>query len=998
MALILRRWYEGLRFINKFNCFSRLYFMKENKILKELNLQQKEAVTHDKGPLLIIAGAGTGKTRVITTRIAHLIASKKAEPGEILALTFTEKAAAEMEERADILIPYGYADIWVSTFHAFGERILRERAIELGLDSNFKVLTQPEQVIFIKEHLFEFPMNYYRPLGNPDSFIKSLVNLFSRARDEDISPQEYVDFAKGLKQKSEKNPDNKELRERAEKEMEIALCYKKYQELKAQHGMVDFGDQFYLTLQLLRNHPSILGEYQRQFKYILVDEFQDTNYAQFELIKLLAKKHKNITVSADDDQSIYKFRGAAISNVLGFLKTYKKAKKVVLTHNYRSTQRILDVAYRLITHNNPDRLEIKAKVDKKLKAEKKGFKSPKHLHFDTISHEADQVAAIIKEKVKKTNISYDDIAILVRSNNDAEPFLQALNMLSIPWRFTGNQGLYSRPEIRLAISFLRVVANTYDSISLFYLASSEIYALDMRALTLCNNFASRRNISLYEVFKEISSYPELEELIESNAIKNKIERLVKDIDRYCEASRDLPGGNVLYMFLTETGYLKKLTSKENQTNEVKIKNLAKFFEIVKEFSSLSKKDRVYTFVEHLDMLINSGDDPAVVEADIDIDAVNVLTVHKAKGLEFKIVFIVSLVKGKFPWPKRREPISLPDELIKDILPAGDFFLQEERRLFYVAMTRAKEEILMTSARDYGGKRQRKVSVFILEALDLAQINSEPFKASAIETIRRHTPPAKEPQIKSKESSCRRIIDLSAYKIDDYLTCPLKYKYIHVLKVPILQHHSIIYGKILHDVVAEYFKHKMSRDKISLNELLDYYQDIWVNEGYLTKEHETERFETGAETIRNFYEREESSSIMPTLLEEPFKFIMGQSRIAGRFDRLDMHKGKAVIIDYKSSNVTEQKKADKRTRGSIQMSLYALAYREKSGKLPERVELHFLESGIIGTAQKEESDIEKIIEIIEEVSLGIRRKDFKAKPAYMACQYCPYSQICHYSLK
>lgn len=972
--------------------------MKENKILKELNLQQKEAVTHDKGPLLIIAGAGTGKTRVITTRIAHLIASKKAEPGEILALTFTEKAAAEMEERADILIPYGYADIWVSTFHAFGERILRERAIELGLDSNFKVLTQPEQVIFIKEHLFEFPMNYYRPLGNPDSFIKSLVNLFSRARDEDISPQEYVDFAKGLKQKSEKNPDNKELRERAEKEMEIALCYKKYQELKAQHGMVDFGDQFYLTLQLLRNHPSILGEYQRQFKYILVDEFQDTNYAQFELIKLLAKKHKNITVSADDDQSIYKFRGAAISNVLGFLKTYKKAKKVVLTHNYRSTQRILDVAYRLITHNNPDRLEIKAKVDKKLKAEKKGFKSPKHLHFDTISHEADQVAAIIKEKVKKTNISYDDIAILVRSNNDAEPFLQALNMLSIPWRFTGNQGLYSRPEIRLAISFLRVVANTYDSISLFYLASSEIYALDMRALTLCNNFASRRNISLYEVFKEISSYPELEELIESNAIKNKIERLVKDIDRYCEASRDLPGGNVLYMFLTETGYLKKLTSKENQTNEVKIKNLAKFFEIVKEFSSLSKKDRVYTFVEHLDMLINSGDDPAVVEADIDIDAVNVLTVHKAKGLEFKIVFIVSLVKGKFPWPKRREPISLPDELIKDILPAGDFFLQEERRLFYVAMTRAKEEILMTSARDYGGKRQRKVSVFILEALDLAQINSEPFKASAIETIRRHTPPAKEPQIKSKESSCRRIIDLSAYKIDDYLTCPLKYKYIHVLKVPILQHHSIIYGKILHDVVAEYFKHKMSRDKISLNELLDYYQDIWVNEGYLTKEHETERFETGAETIRNFYEREESSSIMPTLLEEPFKFIMGQSRIAGRFDRLDMHKGKAVIIDYKSSNVTEQKKADKRTRGSIQMSLYALAYREKSGKLPERVELHFLESGIIGTAQKEESDIEKIIEIIEEVSLGIRRKDFKAKPAYMACQYCPYSQICHYSLK
>ena len=281
--------------------------MKELELLKDLNPQQKEAVIHEKGPLLIIAGAGTGKTRVITKRIAYLIASKKAEPHEILALTFTEKAAAEMEERADILIPYGYADIWVSTFHAFGERILSEKAIELGLDTNFKVLTAPEQAVFIKEHLFEFPMDYYRPLGNPNSFIKALVTLFSRARDEDVSPQEYLELAKDLEKQASRNAKDMELCERAKKEMEIALCYQKYQELKAQRGMIDFGDQFYLTLQLFREHPSILREYQKRFKYILVDEFQDTNYAQFELIKLLASEHKNITVSADDDQSIYKF-------------------------------------------------------------------------------------------------------------------------------------------------------------------------------------------------------------------------------------------------------------------------------------------------------------------------------------------------------------------------------------------------------------------------------------------------------------------------------------------------------------------------------------------------------------------------------------------------------------------------------------------------------------------------------------------------------------------
>ena len=970
--------------------------MKELELLKDLNPQQKEAVIHEKGPLLIIAGAGTGKTRVITKRIAYLIASKKAEPHEILALTFTEKAAAEMEERADILIPYGYADIWVSTFHAFGERILSEKAIELGLDTNFKVLTAPEQAVFIKEHLFEFPMDYYRPLGNPNSFIKALVTLFSRARDEDVSPQEYLELAKDLEKQASRNAKDMELCERAKKEMEIALCYQKYQELKAQRGMIDFGDQFYLTLQLFREHPSILREYQKRFKYILVDEFQDTNYAQFELIKLLASEHKNITVSADDDQSIYKFRGAAISNVLGFLKTYKKSKKVILVNNYRSSQAILDASYMLVSHNNPDRLEIKADVNKKLIALTKGKKQPEHLHYDTISHEADEVAKMIKSKVEgDENISYDDIAILVRSNNDAEPFLQALNMLLIPWRFTGNQGLYSRQEIRLAISFLKIIADIKDSVSLFYLASSEIYNLDMVILSLCNSLASRRNITLYEVFKMIDTVAELSEIPEDEL--KKIKRLITDIEHYVEASRDLVSGNILYMFLTETGYLKKLTSIEDRVSEAKIKNLARFFEIVKEFSSLTDKDRVFTFIKHLEMLIASGDDPAVVEADLDIEAVNVLTVHKAKGLEFRVVFMVSLIKGKFPWPKRREALALPDELVKDILPAGDFFLQEERRLFYVAMTRAKEELYLTSARDYGGKRQRKISVFILEALDLPQADIEPFKSSALEAIKRHTPKAQEPEFKSK-SIQEKLIDLTAYKIDDYLTCPLKYRYIHVLRVPILQHHSIIYGKILHEVVAEYFRYKMNNKKISLNEILDYYENIWINEGYLTKEHEMERFKTGCKTVENFYKREKSTKKIPSSLEDSFKFIINNVRISGRFDRLDEDENGAVIIDYKSSNITDQKKADKRTKESIQMNLYALAYKERKGHLPEKVELHFLESGLVGCAKKEEDDMDKVKLLVDEVAAGLRQQNYKAKPTYMACQYCPYKQICPHTLK
>ena len=969
--------------------------MDKQDILADLNKEQRQAVTHDAGPLLIIAGAGTGKTRVITRRIAHLIASGKCQPNEILALTFTDKAALEMEERADILIPYGYADIWVSTFHAFGERVLTERALDIGLDPKFKVLTQPEQAIFIKEHLFEFPLDYHRPLGNPDRHINALVTLFSRARDEDINPDDYLAYAKKLKKKSEGKQADKELKEIALKEMELALSYKKYQELKSKEGMVDFGDQFYLVLEMFRKHPAILKEYQQQFKYILVDEFQDTNYAQFELVKLLAKKHKNIAVSADDDQSIYKFRGAAVSNVLGFLKTYKKAKKIVLTKNYRSSQIILDTAYRLIKHNDPDRLEVRAGVNKKLKSTKKAGLKPQHLHFDTISHEADKVAEIIEKEVRSKKRNFEDFAVLVRSNNDAEPFLQALNLKSIPWRFTGNQGLYSREEIRLAVSFLRLLSNLSDSLSLYYLASSEIYSIAMETLIKAMVYARRKNIGLYYILKDIEQIPEFEDTPEKEL--NKIKRLLGDITHFLEASRSAPAGNVLYMFLTETGYLRKLTRQASQQNEGKIKNLAKFFEIVKEFSSLTEDDRVAVFVNHLDLLIDSGDDPAVAEADLDIPAVNVLTVHKAKGLEFPVVFIVSLVEGRFPWPMRKDPISLPDELIKDILPSGNFHLQEERRLFYVAMTRAKDTLYFTSARDYGGKRPRKVSRFILEALKLSKTDFEPYKSSALEEIGRHKPPAEKKYPKSARSRKKQetLVDLTAYKIDDYLTCPLKYKYIHILNIPILRHHTIIYGKILHDVVGEYFSRKMKGQKVALEDLFDFYERIWVNEGYLSKDHEEKRYRIGKNTIKGFYEREEKIDRIPTLIEEPFKIILDDKRLSGRWDRIDEGK-ETVIIDYKSSNIKEQSKADKRTKESIQLGIYSLAYQEIKGKLPERVELHFLESGLIGAADVKSIKLDKIKEVIAEVARGIRQEDFKAKPTYQACRYCPYNQICPFT--
>lgn len=968
----------------------------QSEILEGLNQEQSEAVTHRNGPLLIIAGAGTGKTTVITRRISWLLKEGLAKTNEILALTFTDKAALEMLERVDILVPYGYTDIWVSTFHAFGDRLLRENALVAGLKTDFKVLTRPETAVFLREHIFELNLNYYRPLSDPTRFIEALISLFSRAKDEDISPKEFLEYAQGLALKAKENPDDEALQEESVRQAELAASYAKYQELLYKYGAVDFGNQFYLALNLLREHPLILKNYQKQFKYILVDEFQDTNFAQFQLVKLLAGTDKNITVVADDDQCIYRWRGAAYSNVLNFMDSFPQAKKVSLIQNYRSPQAILDSAYKVIQNNNPDRFEVKAGINKKLVSslDKPGL-IPQYKHFQSNSAESDWVAKFIKERIETGKYRYKDFAILVRSNSDAQAYLQALNMEAIPWQFSGNQGLYSREEVKLCINFLRVTANPSDSLSLYYLASGEIYSLGLADLTLCMHYAKRRNRSLHSVFRDLDSIPELTEVNEES--HGKINIILNDTEKFLKISREETTGRLLYAFLTDTGYLKKLTKEVDLENEAKIRNIAKFFNLVRDFELVAKEDRVISFVNYLELMIEAGDDPETASADPDTDAVNVLTIHKAKGLEFRVVFMVNLVNGRFPVSGRRQPIELADVLIKEILPEGDFHIQEERRLFYVGMTRAKEELYFTSSVDYGGARMRRVSQFVFEALGDEVKEKEKQKLDAIESIQRFAP--KKEQIKPTVSELPEgeLLRLSFYQVDDYLTCPLKYKYVHILRVPIMEHHTVIYGRAMHEAVTKYFQLKLSGQKMVLADLLNVFKESFDPQGFLDVKHQTERFRIGQEALVRFYNREEELDLRPQYIEKDFSFVLRNNKITGRFDRIDQEEGQAVIIDFKTSQIDKQKDADKRTKESLQLALYALAYENIFGVIPKRVELHFLESGLIGRDAKDKKDLDKVKEKIEEVSSGIRKLNFNAAPSFMACTYCAYNQICPFAI-
>jgi DNA helicase-2/ATP-dependent DNA helicase PcrA len=993
-------------------------------LLGGLNPEQLKAVTHGEGPMLVVAGAGTGKTQVITRRIAWLIATRRAKPSEILGLTFTEKAAAEMQVRVDQLVPYGYTDAAIGTFHAFGDRIIREYALELGLPTDVRVLTRAEVVIFLREHLFEFELDLYRPLGDPTRFLGALATLFSRCKDEDITPSAYLEHAETLAARAVAMPDDEAVAEEARRQGELARAYGRYQDLLAANGFIDFGDQVNMALRLVRTSAAARLELQSRFRFVLVDEFQDTNRAQSELVSILAEPHRNVTVVGDDDQSIYKFRGAAISNILGFRDRYPDARTVVLRRNYRSLAPILDASYRLVRFNDPDRLEVRAGISKRLRPERSQSEaSTVRLEaFATHAEEADWVAAEIGRRITD-GARPRDLAVLVRANGHADPILRSLNIAGIPWRFSGTSGLYARPEVRRLLAFLRAIADPSSSVDIYAVAVAEPYGLGGEDLTAIVNTARRRHRSVWEVLDEVERQPGILRL--SPATRTAVSRFVADLRRFTELAHVHPAGEVLFKFLRDSGTLARLAATDTVAAEEALRNIARFFDIVRAQSALLSDDRAIFVARHLQTLIEAGDDPPTADLDPDADAVAVLTVHKAKGLEFPVVFMPGLVAGRFPTHARREPLALPLELVKETLPEGDFQLQEERRLFYVGMTRARDELILSHAADYGGGVARRLSPFVLEALDLPTAMAVPGSGAMavppLERLAAFDPPERGAAV------ARGPVDepllLSFYAVDDYLTCPLKFKYGHVLRVPLAPHHALIYGSALHKAVQEFHRRHARGEVMTEDELTAAFELAWTNEGFLTRDHEEARLAAGRDALRRFREEQlKPGSVIPAYVERDFSFTLDGDRVRGRWDRVDIEpaadggpeepdgapaphadtisptlgltgRERVTITDYKSSDVRDPVKARKRARESLQLQIYAMGYEALTGRLPDYLQLHFLDSGLVGRVEVDPKRLEKARQKIAVAAAGMRARDYTAKPDRMACSYCPFREIC-----
>lgn len=987
----------------------------EAHLLDQLNQEQRSAVTHGGGPLLIIAGAGTGKTTVVTRRIAHLIQEQGVDPTQILALTFTDKAAGEMEERVHGLLPMGYLDLWISTFHSFCERILKEHALDIGLSNDFRLLSDTEQWLLLREHIDEIELDYYRPKGNPTKFVQALITHFSRLKDEDIMPEEYLAYAEGLQLDTDASEAGaattiddakKAQQDEAQRVMEAARAYHHYQRVLRERNAMDFGDLIAETIHLFKERPAILEKYREQFQYILVDEFQDTNYAQYELIRMLAQPRNNLTVVADDDQSIYSFRGASMSNILIFRDHYPDATNVSLVQNYRSVQSILDLSHAFVSHNNPNRLEQQLDIDKKLQSNKEGDGIIEHLHSQSLEGEASMVVdKMIAVHENDTDTQWSDMAILVRANDHATSFIPYLERAGIPYQFLASQGLFAKPIILDVIAFLKMLDNYHESRALYRVLSYQLWGIDPADLMTILEEGRRQAESLYATCKRIREVQGIQERT-IDAIEGVL-RLIWDMTKL---GKEKTAGEVVLKFLEQSGYLQYVTSQEEGRATEDILYLNQFYKYVEAFERGSLDRSIRHFVQELQMMIDSGEQGRL-QPDFDQgpDAVKIMTVHASKGLEFDTVFVVNLVDKRFPSISRRDPIQIPEPLIKDVVPEGDekqWHLEEERRLFYVAMTRARKRLYFTSGEDYGGSRKKKPSRFLGECDFL---NTKPEPTGEVLFSGR----GKQVQVSSAEQhAIAEQTTFSFTQLTAYETCGWQYRFAFLLKVPVPGKASFSFGKTIHNTLYEFFRRLKERSELTQGglfesvadsgsttaepdkkELMDIYESKWIGEWFASDRQREEYREKGKQALDAFYDLHVGAWPQVSHLEQGFSLPVGDYTIKGAVDRVDiLEDGTAKVVDYKTGKSPKNGKKD-----NTQLMIYAMALQEVFGLEPSQLEYYFVEDNTALTTDFDPAAVTELQEWIIERIGAIQSGDFTPNPGFH-CKYCDFKEICEYRAK
>ena len=624
-------------------------------IYDSLNEQQYEAVLHDKGPLLLLAGAGSGKTRVLTHRIAYLIEHRDVNPWNILAITFTNKAAKEMRERVDNIVGFGSENIWVSTFHSTCVQILRRWIDTIDYNRNFTIYDSDDQKTLIKE------VCKYLEIDTKNIKERTILNVISKCKDDLITPEEFEREAGGDYQQKK-----------------YAACYKEYQKRLKSNNALDFDDLICKTVELFQTNKEALRFYQKRFKYIMVDEYQDTNHAQFKLISLLASHtndlgeiEHNLCVVGDDDQSIYKFRGANIYNILNFEKEYPTAKVIKLEQNYRSTQNILNAANEVIANN-------KGRKDKSLWTKNEEGEPIHYTQFQTDYEEADTIVSEIGQLVSNGSADYKDFAILYRTNAQSRVFEEKFVTKNIKYKIIGGINFYARKEIKDLLSYLKTIDNGADNLAVRRIINIPRRGIGLTTIDRINDYANNNEISFYEALKQVEYIPGLNRSASKiTSFVSLIEGLKRNLENPTYSLREL-----MDEILEVTGYLKELQEEGSEEAEDRISNIDELINRVAAYEE-SCEEEIPTLSGFLEDVALVADIDSLEESD---DYVVLMTLHSAKGLEFPYVYLCGMEEGIFPGYMTINAENVDEEM------------EEERRLCYVGITRAKKQLSLSAAR------------------------------------------------------------------------------------------------------------------------------------------------------------------------------------------------------------------------------------------------------------------------------------------------------------
>lgn len=976
--------------------------------LPGLNREQHQAVLHGDGPLLVVAGAGTGKTRVITQRIRHLLESDPSLTGEsILALTYTDKAAGEMQSRVFHAMGERSEGLRPRTFHAFCyQNILCEQRPGLTVIDDY------DHWILLRRNMNRLGLKHYRRATEPGQFLKDFRDFFVRCQDELVTPDDFDSWVRMLEgrlkqDQAQLDEESRKSRiEEIERWQEVGRAYRASEALLNEKNLCTFGMQMVGGVRELQTNEALRSRFQEQFRYILVDEFQDTNYAQIELLRLLAGERRNIVAVGDNDQAIFHFRGASYSSFTLFLETFAGIRPqpghlgkyfLSLHQNYRSTQRILRVAGQVIAQNEKSTYL----PEKRLRTENAPGEKIHVVELTSDRAEAHWVADELR-KLHEHGHKWNEFAVLYRMHTHRDLLVDELERREIPFVIK-NLSILTNPLIRDLIAYLRLIIHPWDNVACARVLAMPGWGLTAEDLVrLAEKTSDRKGISLWNALEK----PQGE--LSPRPYHAKVAELVEIISSLRARESRLMAEEMLDALTARLGLTVVAAGSER-------KYLDCFRQFVREWqqkTSTNDSMRLKDFVEYLEYFEEAGGAINLPEATLE-DAVQLMTVHTAKGLEFDHVFVIRATKRGFPAPARRREFEFPAELLKEEQPQGDHRIQEERRLFYVALTRARQQITITTLVGKYNAPSPFIEDFMQEPLiqmqDVRRLNPKVAlpenkeRLSLRPYIHRSQrdlfePAGAEPRIYSRIAEWAERyrppvfspLQLSASAIETYQTCPLKFLFNKSWGLRGGPSAALTFGNIMHTVLKHFLGEYKSGGHPGWDDMLRIYEREWSHAGFEDEYQENEYKQDGIEQLQAFYTSFAADPPKVLELERPFDLHMERDvLIKGRMDLInDLGGGEVEIVDFK----TGRPKDEKQIRKSLQLGIYAIAARDRLELTPGLISIYALQINEKTSATPGEKELKAARDTVAEVADNIRAGQFPARMGFW-CGSCDYKSIC-----